>query len=81
MYFSFNNGFTFTLQNCKDNFTGDNCNKCKEGFYLQDDKCVRCACPSTDASESHSSTCKSDYSGGFVCDNCEIGYTGKYCEQ
>ena len=61
---------------CQHNTEGDNCERCKPGYYGyalrgRPDDCQPCPCP--DAGE-----CVELMSGEVACINCQLGYTGAF---
>ncbi|KAM9642824.1 multiple epidermal growth factor-like domains protein 9 isoform 1-T1 [Trichechus inunguis] len=68
---------------CKDGYTGWNCNKCENGFYNSDSICIKCQCHGHVDPVKTPKICKPE-SGecinclhnttGFLCENCLEGY-------
>ncbi|KYB27445.1 Laminin subunit alpha-1-like Protein [Tribolium castaneum] len=76
---------------CQHNTTGENCERCKPGFYgnpLRGTKeaCKKCACPLENDENNFSPSCQLDYLNedseeeSYVCTQCPKGYTGDHCE-
>ncbi|KAJ3632653.1 hypothetical protein MTP99_009645 [Tenebrio molitor] len=77
---------------CQHNTTGENCERCKAGFYgnpLRGTKedCKKCACPLENDENNFSPSCQLDYlsendeeKSNYVCTQCPKGYTGDHCE-
>ncbi|XP_006996789.1 multiple epidermal growth factor-like domains protein 9 [Peromyscus maniculatus bairdii] len=72
-----------TCVQCKDGYTGQNCNKCENGYYNSDSICTRCECHGHVDPTTTPKICKPE-SGecincvhnttGFRCENCLEGY-------
>uniref|UniRef100_A0A6P7G0Y5 Laminin subunit alpha-1-like isoform X1 n=2 Tax=Diabrotica virgifera virgifera TaxID=50390 RepID=A0A6P7G0Y5_DIAVI len=66
-------------KNCTDHTTGEHCETCEGGYYLDpEETCQPCLCPS--AQQNNAQSCRPETDGGFVC-QCKTGYTGKHCDQ
>ncbi|RZC38567.1 Laminin B domain containing protein, partial [Asbolus verrucosus] len=77
---------------CQHNTVGENCERCKPGFYGNPlrgtaEDCKKCACPLENDENNFSPSCQLDYfgkddekDGGYVCTQCPKGYTGDHCE-
>jgi len=75
---------------CTDNTEGDNCEVCKRSYYGDPthgtpEDCKPCACPLLEPSNNFATTCalspKFDDPDGFICLDCQDGYTGERCER
>uniref|UniRef100_T1J8M8 Uncharacterized protein n=1 Tax=Strigamia maritima TaxID=126957 RepID=T1J8M8_STRMM len=68
-------------QDCTDNTGGSYCDICVGGYYGDPAKgpCTPCECPTRD--NNFSDSCKLDVFAGYVCTNCQQGYTGRHCEK
>ncbi|KAL3317528.1 Laminin subunit alpha-1 [Cichlidogyrus casuarinus] len=71
---------------CVNETSGDKCEKCAKGFYMDPVKhtCEKCLCP--DAENSKSSKCEyykaeNQAKGPYVCLDCEQNTVGAYCEE
>ncbi|XP_007934860.1 multiple epidermal growth factor-like domains protein 9 [Orycteropus afer afer] len=62
---------------CKDGYTGQNCNKCENGYYNSDSICVKCQCHGHVDPVKTPKICKPE-SG--ECINCLHNTTGFWCE-
>ncbi|XP_056646625.1 laminin subunit alpha-2 [Diorhabda sublineata] len=70
---------TGQCKNCVDHRSGPHCDKCEDGFYLDNDNhCKTCLCPSEQ--QNNAKSCSLERNGGFVC-QCKKGYTGPYCDK
>lgn len=76
---------------CQHNTTGENCERCKPGFYGNPlrgtgEACKKCACPRENDENNFSPSCQLDYLNeegdeeSYVCTQCPKGYTGDHCE-
>ncbi len=69
--------------NCGGNTTGNNCERCLDGFYGDPTSgvpCLPCDCPQV--GRGFSPTCYLNATDGrSVCDNCSRGYAGRNCDQ
>ncbi|ESO00345.1 hypothetical protein HELRODRAFT_192596 [Helobdella robusta] len=69
--------------NCRDNFDGPQCLKCKRGYFLdrQSNTCRICSCPLRLESNNFATHCDVSFAG--VVDRCYClpGYTGKNCDK
>ncbi|XP_008831692.1 multiple epidermal growth factor-like domains protein 9 [Nannospalax galili] len=72
-----------TCVQCKDGYTGQNCNKCENGYYNSDSICTRCEChghvdpiktPKICKPESGECISCLHNTTGFWCENCLEGY-------
>jgi laminin, alpha 3/5 len=73
--------------NCQDNTEGDNCERCKIGFYTIDYgnghfRCEACPCPGPSSSNIFADNClfNANTNKVYYCE-CREGYTGQYCER
>ncbi|XP_065678288.1 basement membrane-specific heparan sulfate proteoglycan core protein isoform X1 [Hydra vulgaris] len=67
---------------CKNNTKGEKCNECKLGFFSDSSnggECKPCFCPLSISTNQFSKSCTAMKEGGFVCDTCKTGYSGRYC--
>ncbi|XP_037349249.1 multiple epidermal growth factor-like domains protein 9 [Talpa occidentalis] len=62
---------------CKDGYTGQNCNKCENGYYNSDSICIKCQCHGHVDRIKTPKICKPE-SG--ECINCLHNTTGFWCE-
>lgn len=62
---------------CKDGYTGQNCNECANGYYNSDSICIKCQCHGHVDSIKTPKICKPE-SG--ECINCLHNTTGLWCE-
>lgn len=62
---------------CKDGYTGQNCNKCENGYYNSDSICIKCQCHGHVDPMKTPKICKPE-SG--ECINCLHNTTGFWCE-
>ncbi|XP_037707242.1 multiple epidermal growth factor-like domains protein 9 [Choloepus didactylus] len=62
---------------CKDGYTGQNCNKCENGYYNSDSICIKCQCHGHVDAVKTPKICKPE-SG--ECINCLHNTTGFWCE-
>ncbi|CAH1185884.1 unnamed protein product [Phyllotreta striolata] len=66
-------------KNCTLHTTGEHCEKCDDGFYMDnEERCKPCLCPSADVN--NAKTCAPAAGGDFTC-ICKKGYTGRYCDK
>ncbi|KAJ3653214.1 hypothetical protein Zmor_012478 [Zophobas morio] len=77
---------------CQHNTMGENCERCKPGYYGnplkgRPDDCKKCECPLEKEENNFSPSCQLDFlsegteqEGGYVCTQCPKGYTGDHCE-
>ncbi|XP_004423431.1 PREDICTED: multiple epidermal growth factor-like domains protein 9 [Ceratotherium simum simum] len=72
---------------CKDGYTGQNCNKCENGYYNSDSICTECQChghvdpiktPKICKPESGECINCLNNTTGFRCENCLEGYVQDY---
>ncbi|XP_049629749.1 multiple epidermal growth factor-like domains protein 9 [Suncus etruscus] len=72
-----------TCVQCKDGYTGQNCNKCENGYYNSDSICVQCQCHGHVDPAKTPEVCKPENgecinclhnTTGFWCQNCLEGY-------
>ncbi|KAG8518810.1 Multiple epidermal growth factor-like domains protein 9 [Galemys pyrenaicus] len=68
---------------CKDGYTGQNCNKCENGYYNSDSICIKCQCHGHVDPTKTPKICKPENgecihclhnTTGFWCENCLEGY-------
>ncbi|XP_062857822.1 laminin subunit alpha-4 isoform X2 [Trichomycterus rosablanca] len=69
---------------CQDHSTGDFCERCKDGFVLQEfpdgrHECRPCACPIASETNNFAAVC--DVRGASLRCVCQDGYAGHYCER
>jgi coxsackievirus/adenovirus receptor len=74
-----------TCSGCMHNTEGDQCDKCKVGFYGDAtqgsaDDCQRCPCPYSNGPGQFGSACEVTPSNTVVCTSCFPGHTGPNCE-
>lgn len=67
-----------TCDQCKDGYTGQNCNKCENGYYSSDSICTQCECHGHVDPIKTPKICKPE-SG--ECINCLHNTTGFWCEK
>lgn len=60
-------------------FLGDQCEKCKPGFY--GDKCTACECPTSDPANNFADSCSVDLDSNLLICQCKDGYAGSRCEK
>ncbi|KAJ8920571.1 hypothetical protein NQ315_004710, partial [Exocentrus adspersus] len=67
---------TGACRNCTDNTSGDHCELCDVGYYMDNENnCLACLCPV--ASQNNAESC-SPIDDTFIC-NCKKGYNGQFC--
>ena len=67
---------------CTGNSTGPQCNMCQAGYYGDPTRgipCLPCGCLPLSVNITHTCTLESD--GLPTCDWCDVGYTGRRCDQ
>ena len=69
--------------NCRDNFIGPACERCKETHFYdsRSDTCQLCTCPGNSEEESFATNCTVDNRGRLVLCECKPGYAGSRCDQ
>uniref|UniRef100_A0A3Q3BIM3 Laminin, alpha 1 n=1 Tax=Kryptolebias marmoratus TaxID=37003 RepID=A0A3Q3BIM3_KRYMA len=71
---------TGDCQNCQHHTSGQHCELCAPGYYMNISGCSLCACPLQD--NSFSPTCATEgVVGDFRCTSCQTGYEGRHCER